>query len=297
MGILDNFKKMFGKSSRLDVSARFELDRHAFSGTMSKFRVAKDIKTGELFGIKFLDQEKRDYFEQRFKGLNKPEEGEIAMQMKHPQIVETFEYGLTTKGEHYILMEYIRGPGLNTLINDRHPQLVPNRMQLLKDMVAAIDAVHQQGFIHRDICPRNFICYNDFKRLKLIDFGLSVPDQPEFRQPGNRTGTPQYMAPEVVRRRATDHRLDIFSLGVTMYKLLTFEHPWEATDTTGLAALAHDARPATEITKHREDLNPVLSRIVMQCLEANPDKRPKTAKSILAALQDLKSDIASKSEA
>ena len=89
MGIFDSFKKMLGGGSRLDVSSRFELDRHAFSGTMSKFRVAKDIKTGELFGIKFLDQEKRDYFEQRFKGLNKPEEGEIAMLMKHPQILKS----------------------------------------------------------------------------------------------------------------------------------------------------------------------------------------------------------------
>lgn len=292
MGIFDSFKKMLGGGSRLDVSSRFELDRHAFSGTMSKFRVAKDIKTGELFGIKFLDQEKRDYFEQRFKGLNKPEEGEIAMLMKHPQIVTTFEFGRTTKGEHYILMEYINGPGLNTLINDRHQQLVPNRMQLLKDMVEAIQSVHEQGFIHRDICPRNFICYDQFRRLKLIDFGLSVPDKPEFRTPGNRTGTPQYMAPEVVRRRATDNRLDLFSLGVTMYKLLTFEHPWEATDTTGLAALAHDQRPATPITQHRPDIEPNLAKIVMQCLEADPDKRPRSAKAIYQVIKDLKSDVA-----
>ncbi len=292
MGIFDKMKSMFGSRNRLDVSARFELDRHAFSGTMSSFRVARDIRTGEYKGIKFLDSEKRAYFEQRFKGLNKPEEGEIAMLMIHPTIVATDAYGMTTKGEHYILMEYIKGPGLNTLVNDRHPGLIPHRMNLVKDMVDSIAAVHSKGFIHRDICPRNFICYDDFKRLKLIDFGLSVPDLPEFRTPGNRTGTPQYMAPEVVRRRSTDHRLDLFSLGVSMYKLLAFEHPWEATDTTGLAALAHDQRPATNLSKYRPDIDPELAKIVMRCLESDANKRPKDAKTVLRIVADIKSDVA-----
>ncbi len=297
MGLFDKwFSKGGGSSSgsrkKLDLSAKYELDRHSFSGTMSKFRVAREIKTGELYGIKLLDSEKRAYFEQRFKGLNKPEEGEIAIQMDHPSIVKTFEYGTTTKGEHYILMEYVCGPGLNTLINDKNPGLIPYRMSLLNQMVQSIEAVHDKGFIHRDICPRNFISYDDFKKLKLIDFGLSVPDLPEFRTPGNRTGTPQYMAPEVVRRRPTDKRLDLFSLGVTMYKLLCFEHPWEATDTSGLAALSHDQRPATNIMNHRPDLHPALAKIVMKCLEANPDNRPKDAKAILRAVADLKSDIA-----
>lgn len=292
MGLFDNwFSRGSGSRKKLDLSTKYELDRHSFSGTMSKFRVAREIKTGQLFGIKLLDSEKRAYFEQRFKGLNKPEEGAIAIQMDHPCIVTTYEYGTTTKNEHYILMEYVCGPGLNTLINDKNPGLIPHRMSLLNQMVQSIDAVHEKGFIHRDICPRNFISYDDFKKLKLIDFGLSVPDLPEFRTPGNRTGTPQYMAPEVVRRRATDKRLDLFSLGVTMYKLLCYEHPWDATDTSGLAALHHDQRPANDIMIHRPDLNPALARIVMKCVDAKPDNRPKDAKAILRAMADLKSDI------
>lgn len=286
MGLFDKWFSSGKSNKRLDVSVRFELDRHSFTGTMSKFRVAKEIRTGDLYGIKFLDTEKRSYFEQRFKGLKKPEEGAIAIQMDHPCIVKTFEYGKTTKGEHYILMEYICGPGLNTLINDKNPGLIPYRYPLLVQMVQAIDYVHEKGFIHRDICPRNFISYDNFKKLKLIDFGLSVPDLPEFRTPGNRTGTPQYMAPEVVRRRATDKRLDLFSLGVTMYKLLSYEHPWEATDTTGLAALQHDQRPATDILTHTPDLHPGIAKIVMKCLEADPEKRPRDAKAILRALTE-----------
>ena len=128
MGILD---KIFGGAksgtecgpvkTKLDVSARFRLDNHAFTGTMSKFQVAKEIGTNQFYGIKFLDAEKTAYFNARFKGLNKPHEGEIAMRIQHPQIVKTHEYGMTTANVEYILMEYINGPGLDTVIRLRMP--------------------------------------------------------------------------------------------------------------------------------------------------------------------------------
>jgi len=290
MGIFDGLKKVFSGSARLDVSARFELDRHAFTGTMSSFRVAKEIKTGKVVGLKFLDGEKRQYFEQRFKGLNKPEEGFIATEMDHPNIVKTLEYGLTTKGVHFILMEYLDGPGLNALVNEPNDLFKKNRLRLIKNMADALAYVHEKGYIHRDVCPRNFICAKDLKSLKLIDFGLSVPDQADFRKPGNRTGTPQYMAPEVVRRRPTDHRLDIFSLGVSMYKMLTFNHPWDVTDVSGLGALAHDQRKATDIFSHSPDLHPVLGALVMACLEPNMDKRPKKMSLVAKKLKEIRTE-------
>jgi serine/threonine-protein kinase len=126
--------------------------------------------------------------------------------------------------------------------------------------------------------------------LKLIDFGLTVPDEPPFKMPGNRTGTPQYMAPEVVRRRSTDLRLDIFSLGVTIYRMLTFEHPWGSVETTGLAALAHDTREPNSIFDHRPHLHPSLAGAVERCLQVNPDKRPKSVKHFLALFKDLKKE-------
>ena len=290
MGLLDRFKSVF-ESNRLDVSARFELDRQSSTGTMSKFRVAREIQTGKTVGLKLLDLEKTQTFEARFKGLKKPAEGEIGLKLEHPLIVQTYEYGLTTTNQPYILMEYIHGSGLNTLIQDRSPLLDGNRVQLIREMAEAIGAVHKAGFIHRDICPRNFIVAEDGKSLKLIDFGLTVPNQPEFRQPGNRTGTPLYTAPEIVRRRDTDHRVDIFALGVTAYRLCTFEHPWSSgQDTSGKAALAHDTFVAKDIFDYNPKLNKTLGKAITKCYESDRDDRPQDIETFLRMIRSVKTE-------
>jgi serine/threonine protein kinase len=290
MGLFDRFKSLL--DSKLNVEQRYELLREAVSGTMSSFYMARDRKTGEVVGLKILDPSKTDFFESRFKGLSKPSEGEIAMQLNHPRIVKTLGYGVTNRGEFYVLMEYLDGPGLNALIKDRSPKLVRSRLTLVRQMAEALGVVHRAGFIHRDICPRNFICSADATELKLIDFGLTVPATKEFMQPGNRTGTPNYMAPEIVRRRPTDQRLDIFSLGVTCFQVLTFELPWPSQDTTGKAAMLHDTKEPLDIRELRADLHPKLARVIMECLAKQPSDRPQSAEEMLRAISDLKSDVA-----
>jgi serine/threonine-protein kinase len=292
MGILDRFSGLFKSkgSERLDVSKRFRLERHAFTGTMSKFHVAHEIATGKVYGIKLLDQEKLTQFRDRFKGLKRPEEGEIGMRIDHPRVAKTYQWGKTKQGQEYILMEYIDGPGVNTLLRDMSFDWIPHRLTHIRQMAEAIQAVHDAGFIHRDICPRNFICYKDYTWLKLIDFGLTVPNEPPFRQPGNRTGTPQYMAPEIIRRKGTDPRVDVFAFGVTVYRMLTNEHPWGATDTTALAALAFDQKKAEDITKFRPNLNSKLARAVHRCLEIRPDARFESCKQFLSAISDVKAE-------
>jgi len=290
MGFLDRLKNLIKPVNQpLDVSARFRIEKHAFTGTMSKFHVANEIATGQQFGIKFLDAEKLELFRQRFRGVDRPEEAEIGMAIDHERVAKTFEYGKTTTGQEYILMEYIDGPGVNTLIRDPSQAFLTNRLKLLRQMAEGLQAVHDAGFIHRDVCPRNFICHHDMTYLKLIDFGLSLPNTPTFCQPGNRTGTPQYMAPEIIRRRATDHRLDIFAFGVTVYRMLALEHPWGTTDVTAMAALSHDRRPPQDILTFRPNLDPRLARAVHKCLEVKRDDRFDTLKSFLSAIRDVKS--------
>ena len=107
-------------------------------------------------------------------------------------------------------------------------------------------AVHQAGFIHHDICPRNFVCSQDLKSLKLIDFGLTIPSTPEFLKPGNRTGTPNYMPPEVIHRRKNDLRLPTsFRSERRRSSYVRSSAMGPAGRATGQAALAHDQ--ATDI--------------------------------------------------
>lgn len=289
MGLFNPFKSL--RDSKLNIEQRYDLLRAAVSGTMSSFYMAQDKKSGDIVGLKVLDPEKTEFFEARFKGLHKPSEGEIASQFDHPRIVKTLGFGVTTQGARYVLMEYLDGPGLNALIKQRSQLLEPHKLSLIRQMAEALGVVHKAGYIHRDICPRNFICNQMASELKLIDFGLTVPATKEFMQPGNRTGTPNYMAPEIVRRRPTDHRLDIFSLGVTCYQLLTFELPWGSQDVTGKAAMLHDTKQPREILEVGPRIHPKLAGIIMECLAKDPAKRPQSTDEFLRGISGLEHHV------
>jgi len=290
MGLFDKF---FGKSedkNRADIELRFERIRSAISGTMSNFFVAKDrFNNNEIVGVKLCDIDKVEFFEARFKGLNKPSEGQIAIGMNHPNIAKTSEYGLSTKRQPYLVMEFVDGPGLQVLIQERaEEKLKGRRLSMILQMADALNYVHKREFIHRDICPRNFMCTKDLNTVKLIDFGLTLPATKAFMVPGNRTGTPLYMATEIVRRRATDQRVDIFSFGVTCYHLVTLELPWQISDTTGKAALHHDTSPPQEILELRPDLDKSLASAIMAAMKPNPDERTQDMETFLRQIRSVK---------
>ena len=288
MNFLSKVKTMF--QGRLDVNQRFELLREAISGTMSEFHVARDRQTDQIVGLKILDPKKNAAFIARFKGLNKPTEGEIATQIRHPHVVDTREYGITNVGQHFLIMEFLDGPGLNSLIFERSQKLEGHRLDLIRQIARAVGAVHETGFIHRDVCPRNFICAKSTESLKLIDFGLSVPLEKPYMRPGNRTGTPNYMAPEIVRRRSTDHRVDVFSMGVTAYQLCSFALPWPGGDNTGRAALRHDTRDPVNINQLCPWLNHELADVIMSCLSPDPRNRPETPEAFLERIRHIKGE-------
>jgi len=304
MGLFDNIKALFPSQKNLsdgrevvfrkkvDIKKRFEVIRKSVSGTMSTFYMARDRDTDHIIGLKIADSNKTELFEQRFKTLQKPSEGKIAVQIEHPHVVKTYEYGTTSNGESYMVMEFLKGNGMHTMIYDQDSMLEGRRLNLLRQMAEALAAVHESGFIHRDICPRNYICSRDCQSAKLFDFGLSLPNERSFHQPGNRTGTPLYMAPEIIRRKWTDHRVDVFAMGVSFYQLCTFHLPWPSSDNTGLAALTHDTIPPDDILKYRPKLHPTLAAAIMTCLSVEPTKRYQTVNDFLSAIDGLTSEDA-----
>lgn len=289
-GIGSFFRSMFD-GGKVDIASRYEILREAVSGTMSDFHQARDRQTGEIVGLKILDRVKTEQLEARFRGLDKPAEGEIAVQFDHPTIVKTTSHGLTTKGQQFLVMDFLDGPGLNSMIIGRDPRLEGNRLTLMRQAAEALAIVHKAGFIHRDVCPRNFVCSKDGTSLKLIDFGLTVPAQKEYMQPGNRTGTPNYMAPEIARRKSTDQRVDIFAYGASMYEMFAFELPWPR-GADGLAAMSHGVLEIPPLSGHCPWIHPEIEAVITDCLASEPDKRPGSMESILNRLRRIPGDKA-----
>ncbi len=273
------------KLQKIDVKKRFDLLNRVGQGSMSKVWRARDKSMGRTVCLKLLDKDKTAKFEARFGGLNKPREGDVAVEMRHANIVQTYERGITTQGEPYLVMELIEGLGLNYLIETKSSQLNGNRASILIQLADAIDFFHKRGYMHRDICPRNVMVTKD-NVVKLIDFGLSLPIRPEFCRPGNRTGTPHYLAPELIRRVQIDQRVDLFALGVTAYEVYTGMLPWEKAQSLQ-TLLSHMNSPGKPPQEARTDLDDETAAFLRKAIARDPSDRFQTAADFAAALKLL----------
>jgi serine/threonine-protein kinase len=284
MGLGSLFSMFAGGPQRVDVWKKYDRLHESISGTMSSFYKVRDKATGAVYGLKIIDPAKLAPIEGRYKGLDKPSEAEVSRLIVGPNIVKTIESGITVDGRPFIVQEFIEGVLLHALLSAKRPLPPAQRMDLVRQAATAIGCVHKAGFVHRDICPRNFIVQQN-GRLVLFDFGLTVPDKPVFLQPGNRVGTPNYLAPEVVRRRQADKRLDLFSFGATAYEICTLDLPWPR-GTSGSAAMTHDSEQADIRTKWPEIPEP-LAAAIMACLAPEPAKRPATMEAVLGRIGRL----------
>jgi serine/threonine protein kinase len=286
-----SLKKLFAANKnaglkKIDVKKRFELIGRTGQGSMSKVWRARDKSYGRIVCVKLLDKEKTAKFEARFSDLkNKPKEGAVCVQLRHKNIVQTTEYGITTQGEYYLVMELIDGMGLNYLIETKSPQLEGNRANFLLQIADALEYLHKQGFLHRDICPRNVMVTRD-NLVKLIDFGLTIPNRPDFLKPGNRTGTPNYLAPELIRRVTTDLRVDLFALGVTAYEVYTGKLPWEYTESLQ-TIMSHMNSPGRDPREIVPDLDKATVAFLVKAVERTPRDRFQTCAEFREALKEL----------
>ena len=283
MKFLRRLLKPRPRRKRIDIARRFDLIGRVGQGSMSKVWRARDLMTGRVVALKILDKEKTKKLDARFPGLQRPSEGEVAVQLQHPHIVRTYEYGYTRADEQFLVMEFVEGLGLSYLVDVQNETMKRNRLRFAIELGEAISYFHHANWIHRDLCPRNVIVDRD-NSIKLIDFGLVVPNTPDFQKPGNRTGTANYMAPELIRRQRTDQRIDIFSFAVTCYEIYARHLPWEAAQSID-AAMAHLNKPPTDIREHVPDLDESVAKTIMKGLAISPDSRWQTIDDMLGPLR------------
>jgi serine/threonine protein kinase len=272
----------------VNVGKRFDLQGRTGQGSMSKVFKAFDKELGRTVCLKLLDKEKTKRFEERFKvmGLTKPSEGEVCAALKHVNCVKTYEHGITTEREPYLVMEWIEGLGLNYLVETNSPQMQGQRINYLGQLCDAITYLHGEKYLHRDLCPRNVMVDKDGV-LKLIDFGLTIPYTPPFCQPGNRTGTVDYLAPEVIKRMTTDHRVDLFALGVTAYEMFTGALPWERSPSSEETLRRHLNVPPRDPKDVVKTMADDLARVLLKAVDRDRNLRYASANQFKDALAKL----------
>jgi len=273
------------RSRRVNLEKRFSIVAETGRGSMSRVYRAIDTTSGRTVCLKVQDQEKASAAAARAVRAGRMTEGQIGLQITHPNVVRTFEHGETTTGAHYVVMEYIDGQSLQFLRQSR----VMTTAQKIGFMAQAADglaAIHEAGFIHHDVGPKNVLVNRD-DVVKWIDFGLAVPNLPDFHRPGNRTGTLIYMAPEVIRREATDERLDIFSFGVLMFEFFSGgKLPYDAKEPMAQMRQRINSEPM-DIDAVAPNLPDGLKAIIRQTLAKNPANRWRLMEKLGPALREL----------
>ncbi len=281
--MLSMLKGLFGPAGRVNLEQRFSIAHETPQGSMSRVYRAVDNQSGQTICLKVQLPEKQAAAESRASKVARPPEGEIAVKVVHPNVVRTFEHGISTHGERFLVMEYIDGVSLK-FIREATKVGIRAKVKILADAAEALAAVHAAGFIHHDINPNNFLVDRE-NHVKLIDFGLAIPNTPEFRRPGNRTGMLQYMAPELVRRETIDERIDLFSFGVMAFEFLTDKLPFG-----GGTSLAQMTQKINIAPIDPALANPRLSddvcQIILKTLARKPADRWSKMSSLSRALRE-----------
>ncbi|MFM7818901.1 MAG: serine/threonine protein kinase [Verrucomicrobiota bacterium] len=175
-------------------------------------------------------------------------------------------------GQLALVMEYVEGSNLKLLMGAGDPVLTGNIAEVLIDFASAIEVVHERGYMHLDVKPENVLLTRNGS-LRLIDFDLTQPIPNPPRRQDRLSGTPAYMAPEQLLKQPIDHRVDLWAFGVSAYELLTFRKPFPGENADDVLRRQVDR---SEFIRPREingDIPANLEKIVLRCLEKDPDRR------------------------
>ncbi|HEX9626395.1 MAG TPA: serine/threonine-protein kinase [Acidiferrobacterales bacterium] len=251
---------------------RYELDRELGKGAMGAVYLGRDPKINRVVAIKtmalseeFAGSDLADVKARFFR------EAETAGRLNHPYIVTIYDAG----EEHdlaYIAMEYLEGKDLTEFIRPDRLLPVHEAVDIVCKVAEALDYAHQNDVVHRDIKPAN-IMYDQAKQsVKVTDFGIARITASSRTKTGVILGTPSYMSPEQLAGKHLDGRTDLFSLGVTLFELLTGGQPFNGDSmATLMYQIANERHP--DVTRLREGLPSCFKTVLDKMLNKNPDKR------------------------
>jgi hypothetical protein len=253
------------------VAGRYVLLDTLGQGGMGSVHRARDEATGRTVAFKQLSTKRSGAKQRTLQALFEREYHTLA-RLKHPRIIEAYDYGLTESGPYYT-MELLDGADLQQLA----PLPYKEACRYLRDVASSLALIHAQRLVHRDVSPRNVRLTKD-GRAKLIDFGALTP----FGPATDVVGTPVCMAPEIVRRMPVDQRTDLYALGTVAYWALTGQHAFAARSFEDLPALWQ--RPPVTPSKLVPGIPPGLDSLVLSLLSMDPLSRPTSAAAVIDQL-------------
>ncbi|MCP4604965.1 MAG: serine/threonine protein kinase [Proteobacteria bacterium] len=220
-------------------------------------------------------------------------EAKLASAVQHPNIVSVFDFGTDDQGTTFMAMEFVDGEPLDVVLRDRGGTLpIEEVMKYARGVAGGLTAVHAMGLIHRDVKPGNVLLHNiaDGRVVpKLSDFGFALGPEmlggARLTLEGIVVGTVKYLSPEQGQAKPVDHRTDIFSFGMMLYRLLTGMVPFD--DENLAKALYRRVKdPAPPIRELKPDLpiNDEAERLLLTMLEKDPEDRPDAAMAVIAAM-------------
>ena len=245
-------------------------------GGMGEVYKAEDLKLNQTVALKFLPEHFADdpAAHERFIG-----EVRTARQVSHPNVCRVFDIG-EVDGAQFLSMEFIDGDDLSSLLR-RIGRLPPDKaLEIARQLCAGLHAVHQAGVLHRDFKPAN-VMIDGRGKARITDFGIAGLES-ELKE-GAIAGTPAYMSPEQITGKELTTKSDIYSLGLVLYEIFTGKQVFEGGTINELIRKHKTSAPTTpsEVIK---DIDPLVERVILRCLEKDPRERPATALQVAMIL-------------
>ena len=268
----------------------FRLQQQLGRGATATVYRAADERTGAIVALKLLSlaEDWPDDLLDEAK-LRLLREAEAAGSLAHPDIVEIREAG-EHEGQVYLAMEYVEGVNLATHATEG--RMLPPRLvcEMCARVADALYFAHQRGVIHRDIKPANIVFDQKNRRVRVMDFGVARLENSRATRTGVILGSPSYMAPEQLDARPVTPQSDLFSLGVSLFQLLTGMLPFRSDSIPGLMQKI-SAEPHPPLRVVRPDMPPALGAIIDRALEKEPEARYRNGAEMAQALRDCARDI------